>query len=177
MKIITIFASGLTILSMTIQEQLNKKKRVKYTKEYNMSDGIKLPEYGRKDVNTDFIKSYIGAMGLLFELSGCSRNLLDFLSYKMERDTNIIRIDSYTKDEFNGLFEDGGYSDSAINKAIAELSGKRFIIKERRGVYMVNPEFIDRGGGDKRLEKIQVALEFESGVRTKISVNHRFSGD
>lgn len=153
---------------------MSKKKEVKYMKKLERSEGMVLPEYGRKRVDTLFIKQYVGALESLFQLSPRASRLLDFLLTKMDS-FNIVQTTKHTRDSFNALMEKAGlqpYSQSNIMKGIKELAEKKFLIKQDRGVYLVNPEFYDAGTEGQRLKKVQVLLEFQAGTRGKISVEH-----
>lgn len=157
-----------------ISNKGKRKQRVKFMKEcITDEDGIKTFELGHKDVDSCFIKQYVGAMSSLFSLSACARNLLDYLAYTMNAD-NIVMMNSYSRDDFNRNFKDGGYSLSSITKATAELVDNEFLKQKQRGVYLVNPEFFDNGKAGERLNKIQVLLEFERGVRPSMVVSKKF---
>ena len=105
-------------------------------------------------------------------LNPCSRDLIDYLVDVMD-DDNIITSNEYTRDKFletlkeSTIQPDGNfieYSDSNIKKAYQSLVDRECLIKIKRGVYKVNPEYYFRKSETKRVDSIQLIMEFKSGI-------------
>lgn len=147
-------------------------KEIGFIKKVIPSDGVYLAKFGNKNVSQDFVRRYYGTFAVLAGLNPCSRDLIDYLVDIMD-DDNIIMSNEYTRDKFlealkeSTLLPDGTfieYSDSNIKKAYQSLVDRDCLIKIKRGVYKVNPEYYFRKSERKRIESIKLILEFKSGV-------------
>ena len=150
--------------------------KVKYTSKYVQEGKYFLPEYKTKMVEDLFVQEYTGTLAKLFTLSTRATRLIFFLKNTMDPN-NIVRTDKYTRDNFNKVLakaELPTYSDSNIVKALTELTRKKFLFKEQRGIYLVNPEYYGLGKKEKRIDKIQILLEFQSGVRPSLSIENKY---
>lgn len=148
------------------------KKEIRFKKDVKLLDGIYYPKYGKKLVPQDFVKRYYGTFAILAGLNPCSRDLIDYLVDVMD-DDNIITSNEYTRDKFletlkeSTIQPDGNfieYSDSNIKKAYQSLVDRECLIKIKRGVYKVNPEYYFRKSETKRVDSIQLIMEFKSGI-------------
>jgi len=150
--------------------------KVKYTDKYVQDGEYFLPEYKTKMVEDLFVQEYTGTLAKLFTLSSRATRLLFYLKNIMDPN-NIVRTDKYVRDKFNKILQEAGlptYSDSNIVKALTELKNKKFLFQEQRGIYIVNPEYYGIGKKDKRIDKIQILLEFQAGVRPSLSIENKY---
>jgi hypothetical protein len=140
-------------------------------------DGLKiyLPENTNYYYEKRFIKLYQNCLADMMQISGCSRHLLDWLVEIMGQ-INIVNNNEHTRQNFKAyFFEKTGkrYGDEAIVKAYKQLIEKKFLIKYKRGLFLVNPEYFFNGDEGDRKTLIKLTLEFKAGVRTEISLNSK----
>lgn len=140
-------------------------------------DGLKLflPENTNYYYEKKFIKLYQNCLADMMQISGCSRHLLDWLIEIMGQ-INIVNNNEHTRDSFRTYFKEKTgkeYSNEAILKAYQQLVEKKFLIKYKRGLFLVNPEYFFNGDEGDRKTLIKLTLEFKAGVRTEISLNSK----
>ena len=126
--------------------------------------GIKIPEYRYKQIMMNFTKRYHNCLYQLAGLSSSARDLLDYLTERMD-DNNIVYSSAITRKNFLEFIEgitDGKitYSDSTVKKAFASLVEKKILFPKGRGAFQVNPEYFWKQNEEKRMDQIQLELEF-----------------
>ena len=150
-----------------------KSKELQIVRKVIHVDGVNIPKFKYKDINQDFVRVYYSTFAILAGLNPCSRDLMDYLLETMN-DDNMVMSNEYSRDNFleelkqNTMQPDGTfieYSDSNIKKAYQLLTERRCLIKIKRGVYKVNPEYYFKKSEVKRLASIKLLLEFECGIR------------
>jgi hypothetical protein len=151
-----------------------KKSRVVATA-YTKEDDIFVPVEEYTTVTNEHVKRYQHTIYLLMELTGCPRNLIDYLADIMHPVSNIIYTGKRERQNFIDFLRRGNieYSDSSVKTAIKKLQDKELLICKGRGCYQVNPKYFWRGkNNDARLKQIEVNLSFKLGEKTKIDVTH-----
>ncbi len=146
-------------------------------KESKDPDGLKihLPENTNYYYEKKFIKLYQNCLADMMQISGCARHLLDWLSEIMGQ-INIVNNNEHTRNNFKTYYNEKSgkiYGDDAIVKAYQQLVEKKFLIKYKRGLFLVNPEYFFNGDEGDRKTLIKLTLEFKAGVRTEISLNSK----
>lgn len=151
-----------------------KNKRIPYTKDFTVQEGIIIPVEGYKSVMANHTKRFHNCLYLLAGLNPCTRNLMDFLAEEMNND-NIVHSNKVTKDKFTGFIEGVSngtitYGDSSIKKAYSTLCDKGLLRKLGRGIYKVNPEYFVKNSDDNRERLLKIELEFQEGIDTKLRI-------
>lgn len=146
-------------------------------KEHLGEDGLKLyiPENTNYFYEKRFIKLYQNCLADIMQISGCARHLLDWLLEVMGA-INIVNNNEHTRENFNAYYKaktGKEYSNEAIVKAYKQLVEKKFLIKYKRGLFVVNPEYFFNGDEADRKTLIRLTLEFKAGVRTEITLNSK----
>ena len=151
---------------ITLKKELmaNQKLIVKFKLGYKGEGDTFLPVYSSKKINKTPIKNYGNCMHHLINLSSFERVYLDYLCEVMEEKTNIVHIDTLTKQSFLDKFELSTAekrSMELLKKAVEKLKNNFLIIKlKSRGVYFVNPRYFYKSSEESRKEIIREYLEW-----------------
>lgn len=157
----------------------NHMKPVELTVGTERRDGINVPVKLVIPVTMSCTKRYHATMYALLGLSGCARDLLDYLTERMDAH-NIVSTDGYAVQDFvrfvaGQTSQTVRYSESAVRKSLKRLKEKGVLIPERRGRSRVNPLFMSNQTSEtKRIREIQACLSFHGsgdGERNEIIVN------
>jgi hypothetical protein len=151
-----------------------KNKRITYTTDYTVEEGIIIPKEAYKSVMTNHTKRFHNCLYLLAGLNPCTRNLMDFLAEEMDND-NVVYSNAVTKDKFANFIagvSEGTitYGESSIKKAYSTLCDKGLLRKLGRGIYKVNPEYFIKNTDDNRERLLRIELEFQEGLDTKLRI-------
>lgn len=133
------------------------------------------PENANYYFEKKFIKLYQNCLADLMQISGCSRHLLDWL-IEIMGEINIVNNNQHTRDNFRIYFKTKSgkeYGDDAVIKAYQLLEKKKFLIKYKRGLFVVNPEYFFNGDEGDRKKLIRLTLEFKAGVKTEITMDSK----
>lgn len=140
-------------------------KPVELTIGTDIRDGINIPVKLVIPVTLSCTKRYHATMYALLGLSGCARDLLDYLTERMDAH-NIVSTDGYAVADFirfvaSQTAQTVVYSESAVRKSIKKLKEKGVLIPEHRGRSRVNPLFMsNQASENKRIREIQTTLSF-----------------
>lgn len=146
-------------------------------KEAMGDDGTKLylPENVNYYYEKKFIKLYQNCLADMMQVNGCARHLLDWL-LEIMGEVNIVNNNEYTRDNFKAYYKEKSgkdYGDDAVLKAYKVLVDKKFLIKYKRGLFVVNPEYFFNGDEADRKQLIRLTLEFSAGSRTEITLDSK----
>lgn len=147
-------------------------EKVKYTKELDEVGGIKLPKYGYKTVETDFVQQYKNCITSIFKLTSLATKYVLFATEYMNIE-NIYVHNVYNKELFiSKLIEAGDkkHNIGSLDKIAVELVNNNIFIRLNRGTYKVNPELFWKDTNKSRLDSIKINLEFEANSDMKIKV-------
>lgn len=174
----------------TKEDKKFKKKTVKYksepVKEWSEDDNdwVILPKWAHQQVVCSHTKRYHNCLYLLAGLGSCARDLMDFITEEMDSN-NVICTNEYFRGKFIKFIQDIkkekgevtlSYGHSTVKRALTVLFDKNLIRPMRRGYSMVNPKYFFRNDDSKRLDKIKLQLEFESGYNTKLELMQKELG-
>lgn len=160
---------------MSASESKYKKINVTYTESYVDSEGIKIPKYNTRQYVTSHTKRYHNCLYLLAGITGCARNLIDYLAQVMDKN-NMIYSNSTARKSFINEMKRGSveYKDDTVKKAFKELKDKNFLLPDAIGSYQVNPKYFMKNNDDKRAELIKVILDFDPNkVEENINVEFK----
>lgn len=165
---------------MAHDRQTDSEAMIWYThnvKERIDDDGLKiyLPENTNYYYEKKFIKLYQNCLADMMQISGCARHLLDWLIETMGQ-INIVNNNEYTRENFKAYYKSKTgkmYGDEVILKSYKQLLDAKFLIKYKRGLFLVNPEYFFNGDEGERKKLIKLTLEFKAGVRTEIVLNSK----
>lgn len=137
--------------------------------------GIVLPKFDYVVVQKSHINRYRNCLFVLMGISGCPRNLIDYLIEHMS-DNNIVGNNSMTRGGFLAACNKAGvpeYSDSTIKDAFKQLVVVNFLIPLQKGFYAVNPQYFFSGAENDRNKMIKLTLEFSAGTTTALTILKR----
>lgn len=146
---------------------MKKEVNITYIKGWAHSEGFYEPIHGHKKVNTLFTKHYHNAIYLLAGLNASSRDLLEFLIQRMDKD-NVVQSNTKVREDFmtliyNATRGDITYSHNTIKKAFQVLVKKNLLLtRETRGSYIVNPEYFFKQDEKDRIQQIKLILEMKT---------------
>lgn len=150
---------------------------VKYTKGYEKteSDGIPIlmPVYGHTRYHTSGVKRYHSVLMTLCGISGVARDLMEWLTAKMDNDNKVYNTKANRSEfiRFLGKIQKPP-TDSTVNNAFLTLKEAGLLVPMGRGCYMVNPKyFINAANEESRPRLIRMVLEFRNGVDTTIKID------
>ena len=155
---------------------------VRYVKDWQVGRGedgesIVLPVYDTQQITRSHTRRYHNSLWVLAGLTGCARDLMDYLTEEMDED-NIVCTDKYLREAFkvfiwNNTYtattEGIDYGTEAIKKALAELTRRNLLIRQRRGYSRVNPLYFWRNDDTRRTWVIKQWLEEQAGVPEKLA--------
>jgi len=156
-----------------MQDDNRRSLLIKYIDRYVQEDDINLPIYNTIRVTTSHTKRYHNCLYLLANLQGCARNLMDYLTERMDNDNNVAS-NSYVVNEFIAYMKKGNvvYGVDSVNKAFKKLKDKNFLIVINRGFFKVNPKYFIKNNDTGRADMIKMMLEFKVGdITTDIMTN------
>jgi len=147
---------------------------IKYIKGYKQEGDIKYPEYDYKTVTINHTKRYHNCLMLLAGLTGCARDLLDYLTENMDKD-NMVANTKATREKFIETISNltikeippTNYKDDTVSKAFQRLADKGLLVSKGRSSYQVDPTFFMKNDDSRR--SILLKLIFEEGSETKIT--------
>lgn len=144
---------------------MKKTVNITYVKGWKVTeDNFKLPVHGHARVSTLFTKHYHNAIYLLAGLNASSRDLLEFLIQRMDKD-NIVLSNTKVREDFIELIDtvtssEVQYTHNTVKKAFQTLVRKELLLpREVRGSYMINPEYFFRKEEKERIQQIKIILE------------------
>lgn len=128
------------------------------------------------------ITRYHNCLLYLAGISGVARDLMDWLTTKMDND-NIVFSNAVTRRAFIKFVkdavettkdEDFAYkvpSERTVKDAYRKLIERGMLLYQERGAYQVNPEYFMNNRNEKSREHlIRLVLEFKYGKDTKLTV-------
>ena len=136
--------------------------------------GVVEPIWNHRTLSKNHVARFRHSLYTLMELSGCARNLIDYLSEIMDSD-NVIHNSTTVREQFISFVEraTGGnvqYKANTVAKAMDELSKMGLLMRHKKGSYYVNPIFFMRGGRERdRVRLVRMVLEFNS-KKTKMEI-------
>lgn len=133
---------------------------------------ITIPNFDYVTVTKSHIKRYRNCLITLMGISGCPRNLLDYLVDNMS-ENNIVGNNSMTRNGFMDSCIKAGitvYSDNTIKEGFKELSKLGLLLPLQRGFYAVNPQYFFSGEENDRVKMIKLTLEFAAGTTTALTI-------
>lgn len=142
-------------------------KTVKDGKEY-----VVLPQYDYVTVEKSHVSRYKNCLYTLMGISGCPRNLIDYLVDTMS-DGNVVGNNTMTRNGFADACKKAAipiYSDNTVKQAFQDLVKVGFLLPLHRGFYAVNPQYFFAGEEADRLKMIKVTLEFAAGTTTAFQI-------
>lgn len=121
---------------------------------------VSLVEYGRVEVECAYTRVYHSALPLLALLSPSARSLMDFLCAVMQ-DGNLVFSNRPMRYSFIKHMERAGVgiTDGSVVRCFMELTDGGLLLKVKRGVYRVNPEYFMKNKGENREQLIRVCYE------------------
>lgn len=125
------------------------------------SDGRKTPVKKKHVIEKNYVKRYRSIIYVLFGVKGCARDLIEYLQFVSDSNYRVEN-DKDTKALFLTALTESGvtYSDSMINKAFEQLEDKNLLIRQNRGKYVINVDYIFRDSEKARLRLIEARLRF-----------------
>jgi len=135
-------------------------------------DGVVSPLIQSVLVVRSFTRRYHNCMNVLVGLSGCSRNLLEFMIEDMD-ENNMISTGKYFRSRFVSFMDSVSegkirYSDSTIKRSIGEIVKVGFALSNGRGYITINPMYYTKNDDTARMIMIKNYLELESGATEKL---------
>lgn len=131
------------------------------------------------DIPWSTVRRYADCLGLLFGLTPCTRNLLDYLvEHAMDKD-NIVVHTSYVRGKFIEFSKDElgveRYNDRRVYQSFEELVKTGFLIKKQRSVYQVSPMFFTKNIRHQDHERM-IRLYFQfTAQKTIMSIEHTYN--
>jgi hypothetical protein len=147
-------------------------KKIKTVKNENDGTDIKLPEFDYVTATKSHIKRYRNCLALIMGITGCPRNLLDYLVENMS-ENNVVGNNSMTRNGFISYCKKNKlqvYSDNTVKEGFKELSAVNLLVPIQRGFYVVNPQYFFSGEEQDRVKMIKLTLEFRSGTATSVQI-------
>lgn len=125
-----------------------------------------------KTIATSSVKRYYNCLYLLAKLSPCARNLMDYLTEKMD-EGNLIRSSKHDRTsfmEFISSITNGEvtYGHQAVKNAYGELAEKNLLIHKQKGLYRVNELYFFNESDSKRLKAIKLSIQI--GLDGKVDI-------
>lgn len=135
-------------------------KWIRYRASESRWKDVSLLEYGRVEVECSYTRVYHSALPLLAVLSPAARSLIDHLCAVMQ-DGNVVFSNRPMRYSFIKHMEKAGVriTDGSVVRCFVELAEKRLLLKVRRGVYRVNPEYFMKNKAEKRDQLIRASYE------------------
>lgn len=148
---------------------------VRYTKQFETE--VQAREIGVKYIEGTYYKNYLGALA---KLAGVGYAALYLFIYYLEHmdEFNMVHTGKHTLKRYNSYRANNGKEPVSLRHIQIQtknLMDAKFLIKEQNGLYLVNPEYFDRGTEKQRVAKVRVMLEFQEGVRTNIDVENEYT--
>lgn len=117
-------------------------------------------------------RQYHNCLYLLMSIDGCPRNLIDYLSEKMDSN-NIVYNTIETRKGFIEFVEHISkgamtYSDHTVKKAFLQLCHKNLLLSKGKSRYQVNPEYLFKGEESKRIELIKQNLTYTQEIPNEL---------
>lgn len=144
-------------------------EKIKYAKKRFCVNVIKHGEDYTEGVMADFeypltgVKRYYHTLFRLFDLRGCDRAFLDWLTEVMGSD-NSVYVNDDEIHRFIVLIAKSGivYKSSTVRQAFKRLRSKNLILKTKKasGLFHVNPVFFSKCTEKERLKNIRMLMEF-----------------
>lgn len=131
-----------------------------------------IPNFDYVTATKSHVKRYRNCLYALMGISGCPRNLLDYLVENMS-ENNIVGNNTMTRNGFISACKKAEipvYSENTIKEAFKELVRVNFLLPLNRGFYAVNPFYFFSGEENDRVKMIKVTLEFAAGTNTAFSI-------
>lgn len=155
---------------------------VRYTQGYDTVESSDseipslIPRYGHVSFSTSGVKRYHNVLLTLMSVNGIARDLMDWLTSKMDNDNKVYNTRSNRQNfiDFIKSAKAKTPTHSSVNSAFAGLKNKGLLIDMGRSSFMVNPKyFINSANEESRSRLIRMVLEFENGVSTAISIKQK----
>ena len=120
-------------------------------------------EIGGKESEPPFVKLYINDISRLIDLSPASSKLLYLLIRHLPYN-NMVAMYKPIKDQ---MVKDLKIEISTLNNSINELNKKGILIRQARGLYILDPDQFGRGSWHD-VKKLRMTVEYdeESGRKT-----------
>lgn len=126
------------------------------------------------------VKRYNNCLMVLAGINGVTRDLMDWLTMQMNPNNKVYNNDD-VRNEFiqfitksvaaNKEFDYAIPSHRTIKESFKILHNRGLLLKAKRGIFMVNPEYFMNPNNDSRRDMlIKLILEFRSGTNTTLSV-------
>jgi hypothetical protein len=101
-------------------------------------------------------------MYLILDLTGCARNLIDYLADTMDPQ-NVVSSNKLTRARFISFVNHISrgkirYTDGTVRQAFVQLKNKGRLLDAGRGAFVVNPIFFTKSKANSRLGMIKVTL-------------------
>lgn len=119
------------------------------------------------EINLDFVRRYRGFFYRIIDLTGCCRDLIEFLIEEMDGDNMVANSKSKRQKFIDATsptrYKHGkkSYKDSSVNQAFSELHKMGLLFSDSKGEYQVNPAFFWKSTSEKiREERLKMSLTF-----------------
>lgn len=144
-------------------------------------DGEKIVSYDWKtdQVEGKFTQRFRSLLYVLYEVTGCQRDLIDWLPYETDSDNCFINRFLLRKkfiDFMASRKKEKSYKDGTVDKAIQDLAKTDLIIKRGSAEYKLNPEYFWTGEDNDRIKSIAAEFEFKAGLDTTFTVTKKYKG-
>lgn len=126
------------------------------------SEGIKEVKQESVVVQHEYFQTYKNSVDKLFELTGITRPLLDYLLSIMT-ETNRVFITGKVKNEFIEAYNKitgTKYHEGSVNRAIKHLKYAGLLIETGHCTYQLNPMYFWGERTDDRIKVLKMTLTF-----------------
>lgn len=124
-------------------------------------------------VDVHFMKRFKSAVFILYGVTGCARDLIDWLPLEVD-ERNMFSNTAKTRQKFMDFIHTcnhkKAYQENTVREAIKELKAAEMILSKKKPDYVLNPEYFFDKDHEARLEAIAVELEFKANVDTRLKI-------
>lgn len=122
------------------------------------------------------VKRYRNILGILYELTPCAKNLLEYLLDRMGSENivhnNLAARGRFRQDVLNKTENRLLYEDNTVASAFKELTRKDLLMSTARGEYMVNPQFYINSVDINASKRINLLISFYKEKDIELTVQY-----